>query len=854
MASIRTYSKEFIQNRPKGRSELVFEYLASDRGKNLLFLSLFLLLALPLLFIPTAFVTYFLLKYHSGKIGRLPFFLPVTSRKKADPFNPSPNKDANGKSHLDPAAGIAFFGNVDEDNRQVWFSDSMLRQHVAFLASTGSGKTFTIAGIACINALLWGAGYLYIDAKADLDIVRMHQTPAWRMNRLDDVFVLNYIQGSRNVWDAYAGDKQTNTYNILESGTPAQNTETMKSLMDGDKDIWSKRADALLAGLISPTTYMRDKNMITLSVLSFLDYLTIENAGAIIGNAEIPDFVKKSLAGFIKTLPGMSAPFYEEIIQGKSIKSTQVYDQWGFASMQIILVINMLAGDYGRIFGVTVGEINLEAIALQDRILIGLLPALEASSQSVASMGRIIMAARKGMMGRALGETIEGSVKENLKQRPTNAPYPYINVMDEVGMIFSEGEGASAAQARGIGYSLWYSAQDIPAMKKLSDQIAKEVMTVLGNTIIKICGRIIDDETFEEYSKLFDEEYVWQRDRTDMVYTSSGSPRATEASGSYTKQKRLDKRVVQKLREGEMFISAVDELHKVNGPNLHPESIDTLMLNDFVPMLPYPQEILDNIRREKIYLKAEYEQIVSGREELNVVKTPAYTQLPALRSILDTVSNFVKNDCSANHLAFSTFTRCATEAVREQAMDRDEKLEKLAKIARKANTVNAAQADEDEDEVIEPTYNNVIDIEIKGSKRGNNTEHVNEKEDAVKASTEKKLSVLDAQFKAMGLSRDALASDMAEINALASRADELTNAIQEQVVTRDVAHVRMQEVVTNEERNYNTASSSKTIADLYAKTDHPGGPNPEANKALTINLLRSIYQELKRSDLKQNSD
>ncbi|NCO46258.1 MAG: ATP-binding protein, partial [Vibrio sp.] len=134
------------------------------------------------------------------------------------------------------AAGIAYFGNLYGTNEQVWFSNSMLRQHCAFLATTGSGKTFTITSMASGNALIWGAGYAYIDAKADLDIIRMHQSMMWRTNRIDDLFILNYIRGARDRY-AYASDRTTNTYNLLETGSASQNTETMKSLMDGDGDI-----------------------------------------------------------------------------------------------------------------------------------------------------------------------------------------------------------------------------------------------------------------------------------------------------------------------------------------------------------------------------------------------------------------------------------------------------------------------------------------------------------------------------------------------------------------------------------------------------------------------------------------
>ncbi|HAS7807819.1 TPA: hypothetical protein I7551_07935 [Vibrio cholerae] len=858
---IQTYSEEYIYSRPKSKIEKFFDFLKSEKINRFYYILPIVLLILPAFFIPLMLIVTPILKHLYKDIGTMPFSIPQHTGIKFDRFNKLPNKGPNGEVYYGGANGIAYFGNTENDNKQVWFGNLKLRQHVAFLAATGSGKTFTIASIACANALLWGAGYLYADAKADLDIVRMHESLCHRMNRIDDVFCLNYIQGSRSVWDPYRGDKTTNTYNMLESGTAMQTTETMKSLMDGDKDIWAKRADSLLTALIAPAVYMRDKNMITLSVLTFMDFLTIENAGALIGNSLIPEEVKKPLAGFIKTLPGMSAQNYEEIIKGNSVKSPQVYDQWGFASMQIILVINMLAGDYGRIFGVTVGEIDLEAIVLQDRILITLLPALEASSQSVASMGRILMAARKGVMGRSLGECIEGSVKANLKQRPTNAPYPYTQVLDEVGMIFSEGEGASVAQARGIGYSLWYSSQDLPAMKKLSDTVAKEVMTVMGNTIIKIAGKIIDDETFEEYSKLFGEAHVWKREGTELLVSGSGMAYSSDSRGSYTEKKRLEKQKVSELTEGEMYIGAENILKRVNGPNLHPKSLTELMLNDFIPMRPYSNDEIESIKREKIYLESEFDQIVTKNKPLKEVQSPAYTQLPALGKIYSTVNTFIKNGSDAGTLSFATFTRLSLESVREHLNQSSDFLTDLAEQAKLVLEKNKSQniANGQEEVITQSESNDTqgIDLEFEINTP---PKEVNTNIQSDLAQTNREISPLQAEsgkqvakksiadyFSSVGLDKKSIVEDMSRINALAKRADELKSEVRSGELDPTVADKLMNEPVSVSQIMNESSITDESVSKIFAKTDHPGETRPTADKKLTVYLLRSVYQEIVKS-------
>ncbi|WP_120425634.1 hypothetical protein [Vibrio alginolyticus] len=136
-----------------------------------------------------------------------------------------------------------------------------------------------------------------------------------RFNRLDDLFLINYIQGDSNPWDEYEGHISTNTFNILDTGTAASCIESFKSLLAGDGDIWAKRADALVAGLLGPLVFLRDERVQFLNMGTLIDYLTVESAGLLaspepleqFNNVKIPEQVNKQIYGFIKTLPGVSA-------------------------------------------------------------------------------------------------------------------------------------------------------------------------------------------------------------------------------------------------------------------------------------------------------------------------------------------------------------------------------------------------------------------------------------------------------------------------------------------------------------------------------------------------------------------
>ncbi len=894
-------SKEFLQNKPLSKFEVFSNFVGSDKVVWLFGASLVVLLFLPMFFPPVALIVHLFIYFRSVKRTDFPFFAPVSSGEKVDYFNKSPIKGEQGEITFKEAAGIAYFGNVHGTNEQAWFSNSMLRQHIAFLATTGSGKTYTISGMASGNALIWGAGYMFIDAKADLDIIRMHESLMWRTNRIDDCFILNYIRGGRNR-NEYASDRTTNTYNMLEKNSAAQNTETMKSLMQGDGDIWSKRADSLLSGLLRPTHFLRDEGRISLSIPALLDYLVIETAGSLLSDETIPDGDKKELLGFIKTLPGMSNEFFNKISRGESVQSPQVYDQWGFASMQIILVVNTLGGDYADIFGVKRGEIDMEAIVTQDRIFLGLLPALEGSTESVASMGRIIMAARKGVMGQALGERYVGSVAQNLKNRPTNAPYPFINVMDEVGMMFSQGEGAVAAQARGLGFSAWYSAQDVPAMKKLGESVASEVDTVMGNTVIKVAGRIIDDDTFELFSKLADQQYVWQRDGIDLDYkASNGAQRQTESRASYKEESRLDRREVQRLTEGEVIINAVDRLHRIDGPSLHPKSLKFLTINDFWMMLPYSYDETKEMNDEWVFLQSEYELVINEQSTLNEVDVSIIQDVQKVSKILDISKRVVGNQSSACLLGYAAYMRTGIEEMRALNQQKEAHFDSLYNVAPHRNETEslppqpsndnsilqemAAQKNEDEkgeivrqeDEFsIQPTPNTQEatlgteqettpttfavspaeqssteatdkDAGANGFAPTSRDDFVNELDAQEYSERQEELHALDAVFKSQGVTKQSTVDSLAQISALSKRAQEVKELVDLNNVSLEEATERMHKPVSSTEVRQHATRSSSLVSEMYSKTEHPMAPTPRSNSKLAVTILKKIKLNLAKS-------
>ncbi len=95
-------------------------------------------------------------------------------------------------------------------------------------------------------------------------------------------------------------------------------------------------------------------------------------------------------------------------------------------------------------------------MVLNRRILVVLLPALEKSPDELSNLGKVIIASLKAMMAAGLGESVEGTYREVITRKPTNAPTPYMCILDEYGYYAVKGFAVVPAQARSLGILCYF--------------------------------------------------------------------------------------------------------------------------------------------------------------------------------------------------------------------------------------------------------------------------------------------------------------------------------------------------------------------------------------------------------------
>ncbi len=533
--------------------------------------------------------------YAYTRTSSLPFRMP--SRSQAFDYNdPLP-----GSAKPRKARGISFFGNRKANNDELWFNNDDMRTHVLIFGSTGSGKTEALVSLS-FNALVQASGFLYVDGKGDNSLFAKVFSMCRSMGREDDLLLINFMTGARDVVGAQE-KRLSNTMNPFCTGSSSMLSQLVVSLMDSgsqsaDSDMWKGRAIVFVEALMKVLVYMRDKGKILLDANTIRNYFELPRLEAIaldkmfprdnqepVSLADAPDLILEPIRNYIINLPG-----YDRSKKGK--QGSQVLEQHGFITMQLTRVFGSLADTYGHIIRTNLAEVDLKDVVLNRRILVVLLPALEKSPEELANLGKVIISSLKAMMAAGLGDAVEGTYREVITRKPTNASSPYMCILDEYGYYAVKGFAVVPAQARSLGFSVIFAGQDLPAFQKASKE---EAASIGANTNIKICMKLEDPhETWEFFQKTAGESYVT---KVDSFQTNAGSllnNYMDSRSASSEKRQRIDLLDLKEQREGEAHIFFKSKIVRARMFFANPLPAERMRLNQFLKVeAPLNRTLLD---------------------------------------------------------------------------------------------------------------------------------------------------------------------------------------------------------------------------------------------------------------------
>ncbi len=474
-------------------------------------------------------------------------------------------------------------------------------------------NTELLLGIAA-QSMIWSSGFMFIDGKGTTEFHARVWSLVSRFGRQDDYRVLNFTDAGGHPDDPAGGPAvHSNTLNPFSHGSADQLMNLIVSLMgeSGNAgDMWKGRAMSLVTSTMKALCEMRDAGDVLLDVQSIRDYLPLglgvrkefvgENK---IGSvAEIPqaawedmksrggmielhlraergEFSERSrlaLKGFFDSLPGfnLEAALNGEPQVGKAV------EQHGFLAMQLTRPLGSLADDFGHIFRTPFGEVDLDDVVLNRRILVVLLPALQKAPAEMRNCGKIVVSMLKIMMGRAAGSALVGSKRSLVDARPTRSASPFIAVLDEAGHYMVKGIDTMMAQARSLGFMIIIAGQDMAAMQSVSPQIAE---TVAANARLTAAGATEDAQrTWTFLRNKFATRAVAVSPGRSVRAGFFGRRWVERPDVSFSVEERVKISDLQKLREGEFYFLMESRLVKARAFHAGDIWVPWISLNKFL--------------------------------------------------------------------------------------------------------------------------------------------------------------------------------------------------------------------------------------------------------------------------------
>ncbi|MBU1628825.1 MAG: TraM recognition domain-containing protein, partial [Gammaproteobacteria bacterium] len=537
--------------------------------------------------------------YCMNRKSKLPFRLPETSHL------PDYNDLAPGTSQPRQARGIYFYGNELDTNEELWFSNEDMRTHTLIFGSTGSGKTEFLISLA-FNALIQGSGFIYVDGKGDNTLFSKIFSMARAVGREDDVLVINYMTGARDIVGPQP-HRLSNTMNPFARGSSSMLSQLVVSMMDSashtpDGDMWKGRAISFVEALMKTLVYARDQGIILLDANTIRNYFLLERLESMVLDKMFPrdndepvsladadPVILEPLYNYVINLPG-----YDRSRKGKQV--SQVLEQHGFITMQLTRVFTSLADTYGHILRTNLAEVDLKDVVLNRRILVVLLPALEKSPVELSNLGKIIIASLRVMMASGLGEEVEGAYKDIILRKPTNAPNPFLCILDEYGYYAVQGFAVVPAQARSLGFSVVFAGQDLPAFQKVSKE---EAASIGANTNIKIAMKLEDPmETWEFFNKTASEAYVAKVDSFRINPNGVLNFYGDALSASMEKRQRISLLDLKDQVQGDAHIFFRSTIVRDRTFYANPKPVSKMRLNIFMRVQsPSDKQLLAFARR-----------------------------------------------------------------------------------------------------------------------------------------------------------------------------------------------------------------------------------------------------------------
>ena len=520
------------------------------------------------------------------------------------PMRPAPRVKLNPfrKTHRNQAgaavvnSGILLLGYELGSGTAIVQDDDNVRQHYLVLGTTGSGKTRFILSVIYI-ALLWNSGAIFVDGKGDSLTFWLLYRIARRLDRTDDLMVLNFLNGGREAGNRPSPvTRLSNTNNGWQSSTSSMIVEMIAGMMPssgGDAEYWRGRAKIMVGSVIRLLTDMRNRGEISLDVQALRDHMPLSKLMDLVKRNDFDDFRKAGLRAYLMDLGIQEREIEVWGTENQLDFAPKVIEQHGYLQQQLTEILGELGDNLRHIFGVRFGEVHWPTVLYKRKIVFVMLPVLEKSTDTVRGYGRLIFSGIRSALAPALGDTLEGWNEYVMSRKIAGSDIPMFLIFDEWGNYATQGAAAMVSQVRGLGISAWFLSQDEPGMRK-DESLDRETGSLIGSTNTKMCMLI---EEMEHTYKLFNlrshKSYVNRREgqkvdeySLNQDYYDTGQTRLEESD-------RISPRDLVSQGLGEAHITNRDKLLRARLLYIDPPEVPFAQINQWLDAMPNSKHAFD---------------------------------------------------------------------------------------------------------------------------------------------------------------------------------------------------------------------------------------------------------------------
>jgi len=472
-------------------------------------------------------------------------------------------------------------GYTRDNGYPVDIENDKLMRHTAIIGQSGVGKT-TIGEYILWSQAVRGGGWIFIDAKLDVETRDKLAFMARILGRGEDFYVLNVDE-----------PENSNSYNPLLAGDADEVASRLMNLLPSSEnnlgaDHYKQQANQALTVIIAALQKAG-------YVYHFGDLTVALQSGAAMEALErmIPPGSPEA-----RSLQIFLDQFRRKGKDGATLDVNKLKDTLGGMAGRISMFAQ---GKFGRVFNTYTPEISLTEIIRENKFLYVMLPTM-GKDQAALNLGKMILSDLRTAV-----YNIQGLPKI---QRPNP---PFLVFADEMGSYVMPGIARVFEQARAAGICMLPAFQSFANLRSVSPDFADMIITNCWNKIFFKFGSKDSSETAAEIigkSVRYQRTVSTSKSKSESAATLRTTPQSSAGnSGGHGESwkehetHRVSPDQLKALGIGESVVLSGARMFHINTPMMHfPESVPPYKVTRHPVSVPRGKQLLDFEGRYKEFL------------------------------------------------------------------------------------------------------------------------------------------------------------------------------------------------------------------------------------------------------------